>query len=139
MAYSRAAELSFNGVIIRGQHEGDVGVTGSGIEKSQCRHCGKEFSRWIEAKLARLVRNEVEGSVHWGSRNDFDHEKFDSLMAIRKEEVKFCSEECQQRGPSHQPIKVRPAKPVAEQIVSSSEKAQDNGKMSKITPKRRGQ
>lgn len=93
-AASRLANLTWDGVEIRGQHETDIPPTGLGIETANCQHCSRPFSRWIEAKLARLVRNEIEGSIHWENR-DFDHHKFDLLMDYRMQERKFCSNECQ--------------------------------------------
>jgi hypothetical protein len=136
-ANSRLANLSFDGTLIRGQHENDIPPTPRGIEKALCRCCGKEFSRWIESKVARLVRNEVEGSVDWDSR-DFDQARFDTLKAQRMHEMKFCSDECQSKGITTQPLKViieRKAK------VQQEDKSGENGTIEKVekkVPRRRG-
>jgi len=132
-ANSREEALKWSGVLIRGQHDGDVAVTGFGIIQDNCKCCGKEFSRWLESKMARLVRNEVEGSIHWGSRGEFDRVKFDELMAVRLREVKFCSDECMGKGEVVRELKRRP-------VVEKVDKSEGNGQeKAKERPKRRGQ
>lgn len=108
-ASSRLANLSVNGVLIRGQHEGDVPPTNLGIEKGTCLCCGGTYSRWFESKLARLVRNEMEGSIHWDTRK-FDQEVFNKMKAVRMQEWRFCSDECQAKGPQKQPLKTNQKK-----------------------------
>ncbi len=109
MAHHRLSNLMIGGVIIRGQHEGDVAPTTLGIEKGICACCGKEFKRWFESKLARLVRNEMEGSIHWDTRK-FDQDLFNKMKAARMEEWRFCSDECQAKGPQKQPLKTNQKK-----------------------------
>jgi len=145
-AYARQAakvvNLTWDGKVIRGQHEGDVAPTGSGIIHAFCRACGKEYYRWLDSKLARLVRNEMEGSIHWGSGEEFRKrgKEFDGLMAIRVEEAKFCSEECQTRGT--RPLVIPPAK---EFLAEEEEKAKKPEEIAPrasgvgyVPPKRRG-
>ena len=125
----REANLKWEGHVIRGQHEGDVPPTGAGILVEKCRSCGREFRRWMDSKLARLSRNEMEG-VNWGSAKDLDHKRFYELMAIRLEEVKFCSPECQSVGIVVKPLKRR---------VEVEEKPEKVEKSEVKPAKRRGQ
>lgn len=124
---SKQANLTWEGQVVRGQHEDDAAATGAGMISARCRSCGKVFKRWIDSKLARLVRNEVEGSVNWGSAENFRKmsQRFEELMAIRKEEVKFCSDECQQRGPK--PLEIPPApQGNTGEVASEGEKTEEN-------------
>lgn len=106
---AKDSNLKYEDVLIRGQHEGDVITTPHGMVQAVCRCCGQEFSRWNEAKLARLVRNEIEG-LDWGPSKDMDRDRFNQLLTARLYEVKFCSDACASVGTRPQPMKVRPAK-----------------------------
>lgn len=137
-AYSRDAaklkNLTYEGVLIRGQHLKDVPPTPHGIIQADCSCCGKPFSRWLESKLARLVRNEMEGSIHWEGRMDNAQQAiFEEMMGARRWEVKFCSDECLDRGIATKPLKVRILTPKA---VENDDKTEENGQKTK--PKRRG-
>jgi hypothetical protein len=132
------------GELIRGQHKGDVPVTGHGVEQGRCLCCRKVFKRWIPSKLARLVRNEMEG-LTWGTARELDRDRFDLMMAERMLEVKFCDDACQEKGPMPWPEWLRLDAAELEQRETKMERTtqepqqeKSNGQH-KSQPKHRGQ